>query len=701
MSPSLLTRLRLLSNDLPIAIDYETEIPGKGGSVEYYRHDFRASSLALAYYFDGGYHTDFVQGHLEIRHVLECVKQHPIIVHNLMFEYGVTRCCFPDTEVNWHADTMRMAQLADNGGKAAYAEVEESLESEIQRLSEGVLDEKRPIGLGLGNVVKRWLPKEFHGHKEKTHKLLVEHALTQGLDTSAVKKNPGSYLYLLTLEEMREYNCKDAEVTLRLFHRFEEYAIESAYDYRPDHEIYIGICKLTAKSKIDGVAINRSYLINSCQELVQELDAIGSNLRKSIGPHIDAIEIELKNNLISSYRTEKGKNSAIEKIAADPSICKFNINSTKQKCRLFEDILGIAPKFFTKSGKPSFKKAVLGQWGEAGLLLQKRGTVLISLKQAEKLLKKSEYDGRWHIDINPAGTTTGRMAGTGGLNVQAMARRDPRLMAGIKADPGYVIISRDLTAGEPSVIAHFSKDQYYRSAILDMVGKAPYYDQNDVLMINDIYLMGMSVSPIGKSKLRKIFGTELFNGNTFSEQWLKNPEVITKGILKKDREIHKILILGVGYEMGAAKMVESTFEKGYYVSVDNARHFIRGWWKLMTNVDKIRRGYQLHVKKHGSFMNFFGYRLVPDKPHKAFNYFIQSSVNGVINILCLKHFAICSEEKFIAVIHDEIISQVPIKFLKKSEECFKLALDSLNEDLNWSINIQTGYVTGKDFYEAK
>lgn len=683
--PTLIQSLNLLPTESPVAIDYETEIPGRGGSVEYYRDDFRVSSVAVAFNLNGAPVSSFVAGEFNVLAVLQAIGSRPIIVHNLMFEYGVTSCRFPNISLNWYSDTMRMAQVADNGGK--------QFDDEETFFEEDEIEAKRPIGLGLGKVIERWLPSEFHGHKQKAHNYLI-------INFPEVKKKPGGFLHLLPEDMLREYNCKDAELTLRLFYTFEKF-FKGSYDYRFDHDIYISMCKLTAKSKVRGVKIDRRFLITSCEVLNSQTGQIKEKINGMLAPHIQVIEDLNKEEILSSYKTDKGRISVLSRMEADPSLYKFNINSTKQKTRLFVDIMKIEPKFFTKKKQPSFKKSVLGQWGEAGLLLQNRGTTLIALKQAEKLLEKSGHDGRWHIDINPAGTTTGRMAGSGGLNVQAMSRREILLMGGIVADPGHILVSKDLKSGEPSVIAHFSQDPYYRAAILDMVGKPPYYDHNEVLMIDDIYLMGMSVSPLGKIKLKGIFDNYRFNGKGFAEQWVLDPDKITKGVLKRDREMHKALILGVGYEMGAKKMVESSFEKGFTVSLKESKAFIDSWWRLMADVNKLRQQYQYYAKKNGHFVNYFGYRLVPDKPHKAFNYKIQSSVSGLINVLCIKFFSICPEAQFLAIIHDEIIYQVPQIKLAETNEKFDMALKSLNEDLGWTVEIRTGHAEGADFYEAK
>jgi hypothetical protein len=127
------------------------------------------------------------------------------------------------------------------------------------------------------------------------------------------------------------------------------------------------------------------------------------------------------------------------------------------------------------------------------------------------------------------------------LNAQGLARRDKGLMDKIVSEPGRTLVSIDLSAGEPSVTANFSNDTNYRWATLDGVGKAPKY-VNNVLMIDDIYLMTASASPMFSDTIREAFDRD-WDGKTFVEQWLADSEAI-KGALKKTRQISKILCLG-------------------------------------------------------------------------------------------------------------------------------------------------------------
>lgn len=282
------------------------------------------------------------------------------------------------------------------------------------------------------------------------------------------------------------------------------------------------------------------------------------------------------------------------------------------------------------------------------------------------------------------------------LNPQGLARRDI-LVKYILPRPGHKTISIDLSAGEPTVTAAFSKDQNYLYATFDGVGKAPFW-KNGVLMIDDIYLQTASVSPLGRGRIEEAW-RDSFDGLSFADAWLKDPEIVKKR-LKKLREIHKMLALALGYGMGPKKMVKQCYEKGFDLDFQTAKDFYRAYWELYSGIRSFADLLGRKVTAHGFIVNPFGYRLTPE-PHKAYNYFVQSSVSGIMHVFNWKLFAIAKYAKFITVIHDEVLVDVPDNLIPLFKEHKDAATESLNKDLKWDVKVRTGFAVGSNWLEAK
>ncbi len=283
------------------------------------------------------------------------------------------------------------------------------------------------------------------------------------------------------------------------------------------------------------------------------------------------------------------------------------------------------------------------------------------------------------------------------LNVQALARRAETLMGCIGPEPDFVNISIDLSAGEPTVTTHFSGDPNYRYANFDGVDKAPYYD-GSVLMIDDIYFQCTSVSPMGAADMRAAFDAK-WPAGSFVDQWLADPEHI-KSKLKKLRTFHKMLALAKGYGMGAKKMVSASYDAGYLLNFADAKKFGDRYWQLYPGVKSFSDKLSAQVERDGYIVNPFGYRGVPT-PHKAFNFFIQSSVSGIMHAFLAILGSRCPYMRLLTVIHDELLVEVPRDMLETFRLDKEEATRELNRQLGWSVEIRTGFVCGSNWYEAK
>lgn len=390
-----------------IVIDFETALVSGPASHEFYRPDFRVVSCAFSWFDrDGNVQNHFTQGEDDTRRVLKRIadQQIAVVVHNIQFEHGVMLYRFPDIKLDWHADTMRLLQVADNGGREEEPDDEElSLAAELEALEGGDKVEKK-TGLSLQAGISRWLPPTFHNHKEPFYKYLRE--------TCGVKAGKeGGHLHLLPPDLLRAYNVADTDLTLRLYDALTRKFQAEKYDWALDHSLYMHAARMIAESRGRGIKVDLEALEANLKALDADIAEIWEGFHNRFRNEISELEEEALTKYIQSRKTEKGQARARETALTNPEVYKFNLTSTKQKQQLFMDKLGIEPKYFTTKGKPAFGKQFLKQWGEGGGMLAKRGTMLITRTQIEAVLELAKGDGRWHIDLKACGTKTGRFAG--------------------------------------------------------------------------------------------------------------------------------------------------------------------------------------------------------------------------------------------------------------------------------------------------
>lgn len=283
------------------------------------------------------------------------------------------------------------------------------------------------------------------------------------------------------------------------------------------------------------------------------------------------------------------------------------------------------------------------------------------------------------------------------LNVQGLARTDKGLMSCITADEGMVFVSIDQTAGEPSVTTHLTRDKMYRYANFDGIDKEPYY-KHGVLMIDDIYLMYASVAPIFVDEVQKAF-KESYPEGSFGRQWLKDPEII-KTRLKRVRKNAKWQALGFAYGLGPKKLKIQAYDNGFRMDDDQCLACYKAYWMLFKGIKDYQTLLSNAMEERGWLENPFGFRYTC-QPHTAFNYMIQSSVSSILNWFTSELLDRAPYAKFITIIHDELLAQVPIN---KTDEFFKVkeeVVRDINLQLKWTVDLRFGFAVGNNFYEAK
>jgi hypothetical protein len=66
-----------------------------------------------------------------------------------------------------------------------------------------------------------------------------------------------------------------------------------------------------------------------------------------------------------------------------------------------------------------------------------------------------------------------------------------------------------------------------------------------------------------------------------------------------------------------------------------------------------------------------------------------------------KIFEECPHEKFVGIVHDELLSYGPIDMLEASRIGTQIAQDKLNALLRWNLPMTVGFIAGDNLFKAK
>jgi hypothetical protein len=268
-------------------------------------------------------------------------------------------------------------------------------------------------------------------------------------------------------------------------------------------------------------------------------------------------------------------------------------------------------------------------------------------------------------------------------------------------DPGYIFVSSDALGCEPTIITQYTKDRMYKYFCFDGIGKEPYYE-GDNLMIGDIYLGYAAKCPLFAKDMRDIFDNEKFDGKSFAEQWVIDPEVVKNHKrVKTIRKNGKWMALAFGYGLGQKSVVSKAIEAGLNVKPSDGAKCFNSYWGTFSGIKGFSNKLENHAKAIGWFSNDFGYRFTPEQPRLAFNGFIQSSVSSIFHWygILMDHFM--PEAKYVFTCHDENIYMIPVGSEEKFKNSLELLMKEMNDTLKWDVDMRFGAVFGKDMYEAK
>jgi DNA polymerase I-like protein with 3'-5' exonuclease and polymerase domains len=235
---------------------------------------------------------------------------------------------------------------------------------------------------------------------------------------------------------MYPYAAIDAGVTFLLYCKFKPAIQKNKKLDWVYNNLLIPGCSMLIEMQDNGVPFDRPRLVKAQRMMQTDIDA--------------AIEKLYKHEEVAKFEEFQGKT--------------FNPGSTQQLRTLLFDFLGLKPTGKkTGTQADSTDKEVLAELGQQheipNLILDIRQRSKIKNTYLDKILPALDGDSRLRTNFNLHSTTSGRLSSSGKLNMQQLPRDNPAVKGCIKARPGYVIVSMDLTTAEVYVAAVLSGDK--------------------------------------------------------------------------------------------------------------------------------------------------------------------------------------------------------------------------------------------------
>lgn len=357
---------------------------------------------------------------------------------------------------------------------------------------------------------------------------------------------------------------------------------------------------------------------------------------------------------------------------------EFNLNSGPALQDLFYTRLGHPVKVRTDSDQPATDSSALKFFGEPGRLLQTYKDLVKEEGYVKACLEKTYYD-TLNLQFRVPGTLTGRLAGSGGLNVQQLPKSKGYLECW-KPRKGHVWIDCDINSLEQVVLAELSQDP----ALLSLYGP-------DAKKGNDVYLFnGAQMKGIGE-KIR-----QFYDPLDFTEESINK----AKKECKKERSIAKLITLASSYGAGPDKLYTNMTLDGIDITMDEVRQMHRSYWDIYKGVKSY--GYILEEEwqeRGGWVFNGLGRPIcvAEDKKKDLVNRVVQSTGHDILMMIIqeldtLRKRYIQSNKGLIwkpVIIdfHDESIVECKEEDAERVMDMFREAYRIVNQKLNCGVKI--------------
>ena len=493
-------------------------------------------------------------------------------------------------------------------------------------------------------------------------------------------------MWLLPPGILGDYCAYDADAAWQLLgHLQNDLAALEMPRVAPFHQReFITSVKLLVEQQFAGIEIDRIKLIAYHAELLRRIDtAMNSFLtHPEVLPHIEQYHMDVEAAWIAAVPPHTKKNGEVTKRyenwmnGREAFLAKnsFNPNSKKQLGWLFFTALKRKVITRTKGGQPSVDRKTLPLLGEAGKALAHYNKLTKERGYVDAVLAKSARTGRLHPQFNSYGTITGRLGGSGGLNIQQQPKTRGFLECW-KAGFGSSLVQLDAEALEPTVLAEFSQDP----SLLAIYG--PTAKPNDLYLFVAAKIQGLG------DRIKTIYDPDN-----------PTPESIgqAKKEYKRDRSIAKLCVLACNYGAFPPKIHETLTMGGIDISLTEVRKIHTEYWRVFAGVKKFEETLLAQWQSTGGWIPSLAGLPLPIAPKllkDRCNKFCQAGGHWFLQTILfhvdrLRHERNIPMRPWIVDFHDETIWETPTEFADKAAQILSDALSAANADYGMEIQIK-------------
>lgn len=431
-----------------------------------------------------------------------------------------------------------------------------------------------------------------------------------------------------------EYVLKDAEYSLRLTnYMLAKLPIDSFCFYS---QRYLPWTKNLLDAELAGIRLDIQATEDMQAEVAEKLRQLEAEIDALWAPHfkawIELQERELEVIYIEKAEKALGKSKQPAKAVlqkyddmltkAKSKIEPLNIGSPTQLTWLLRERLKLDPRGL--DGAPSTDKEALELLSEQNVDVKK----LLEARKLKKLLTAflpeyldTQVNGRIHTNFNVTEARTGRLSSSN-LNMQQVPGDLHKLFV---ADEGHVLITRDLSAIEPTVLAYYSEDPQLCKL---MIERGDFHSTNAYSMFN----LECEISEVKK-------------------------------LYPKYRQVAKTVGLAVLYGAGANQVHRTLLQNGLHnFTIADAKAIVYRIRDLYAGVWNFKKELDSEMGKGSIIYNLLGRPIKIQDPQDAYmkslNTLIQSSASDLLQDAAYK-LKIWYGYQPLLLVHDEVVFQVP------------------------------------------